>query len=336
MKKNIFKTLLAAVTAFVCVLSYGMSNHVKLHASAADSTYTQTFTNIDEINRDFTAYYQSAMGAASMMMDVGTDANAYTNWYIQNGELRRKPLDDDIKNEFDTSSIAMLTLTKRTYVNFELTVDYKRDVNTFYWPVIAFRQSEPGQYYLEDGVGVFVQRDGKTTMWGGEGVGGPYESSSRGSYTDGAWHTLRLRVDGLSVNVYIDNDTTPAFSRNLPANMFRHGYITLTSVNNACAFRNLTIKELAVTDINTDNTQAPKPEANTSDALGNIAENVDEIDELNGLTQKGDKPATTPTQPTTSNTDDTDGGCGSVLSISNGMWILAATALVYMKKRSKK
>ena len=335
MRKNIFKTMIAGLTALVCVLTCGVVPTPSVFASAEEGVYTQNFTNVEEVNRDFTAYYQSAMGAASIMMDVGASASDPTNWYIHNGELIRKQLEDDVKQEYDTASIAMLTFTKRSYVNFELTVEYKRSSDTFYWPVVAFRQSEPGQYYLEDGVGIFVQRDGKTTMWGGEGVGGPYESSSRGGYVDGQWHTLRIRVDGLSVSVYVDTDTTPALSRNLPTNMFRHGYITLTSVNNECAFRNFSVRELPVSDINEDNKQNPLPEANTSDALGNLADNVDIIDELNGLTQKGDSSSTQP-QGSSSAPVENNGGCGSVLTVNSGLWILVACATIMVKKRTKK
>ena len=334
MKRNFFKKILAALTVLSCVLACGLTGNAKLTATAEGETYTQNFTNISKVQEDFTAYYQTAMGARSVMMDIGDSADDYCNWYVQDGALHRRELDDDIDQNFDTSSIAMVSLTKRMYVNFELTVEYKRDANTYYWPVIAFRQSEPGRYFLEDGVGVFVQRDGKTTMWGGEGVGGPYESSSRGGYTDTAWHTLRLRVDGLSVKVYVDNDTNPALARNLPASMFRHGYITLTSVNNLCSFRNLTIQELPVTELDEEEVQAPQPEANTSDALGNLADNVVDIDELGGLTQDADN-SSSANNPAPAPAPEQNSGCGSSLTAVNSLWILAASALIIAKKRQK-
>lgn len=337
MRKNILATICAAVTALSCVFTCGAIGGVKISASADSPIYTQTFTNLTEVQEDFTAYYQTAMGASSMMMEIGDSADDYCNWYIQDGAIHRKELDDDLDPSFDTSSLAILSLTKRTYVNFELTVEYKRSADTYYWPVVAFRQSEPGQYFLEKGVGVFVQRDGKTTMWGGEGVGGPYESSSRGGYTDTAWHTLRLVVDGVSVRVYIDNDSNPAMSRNLPNNMFRQGYISLTSVNNACTFRNLTIRELAITKLDQDQNQNPRPEADGSDALGNLAENVGDIDELKGLQQESNSQSkpTTPTTPTTSK-DSAKDGCSSSLSMVSGLWILVAGGIIYTKKRQKR
>lgn len=336
MRKNILKTIFAAVTTLTCIFTCGAIGGAKINASADSEVYTQTFTNLTEVQEDFTAYYQTAMGASSMMMEIGDSADDYCNWYIQDGAINRRELDDDIDPDFDTSSLAILSFTKRTYVNFELTVEYKRSGDTYYWPVVAFRQSEPGQYFLEDGVGVFVQRDGKATMWGGEGVGGPYESSSRGSYTDTAWHTLRLCVDGVSVRVYIDGDTNPALSRNLPSNMFRHGYISLTSVNNACAFRNLSIKELAIVELDQNQTQAPQPESNESDALGNLAEKVDEIDELDGLTQDTDSSAqNTDVSTSESSVEEQDSGCGSTLMMVNGLWVLSAGGLVFAKKRFK-
>lgn len=335
MRKNILKTLFAAVTTLTCIFTCGAIGGAKINASAESEVYTQTFTDLTEVQEDFTAYYQTAMGASAMMMEIGDSVDDYCNWYIQDGAINRRELDDDIDQDFDTSSLAILSFTKRTYVNFELTVEYKRSSDTYYWPVVAFRQSEPGQYFLEDGVGVFVQRDGKATMWGGEGVGGPYESGSRGSYTDTAWHTLRLVVDGISVRIYIDGDSNPALSRNLPSNMFRHGYISLTSVNNACSFRNLSIKELAIVEIDQNQTQPPQPESNESDALGNLAERVEDIDELGGLQQEANT-QTEPTMPSTSESDEnTNDGCSSSLLMVNGLWVLAAGGLVFAKKRQK-
>lgn len=332
MKRNFFKTILATITALSCILTCGIIGNAKMTARAETTTYTQTFTSLTQVKEDFKAYYQTAMGASSMMMDIGDSEDDSCNWYVKDGVLQRCEVDNDVDQSFDTSRIAMLTLTKRTYVNFELTVEYKRSADTYYWPVVAFRQSEPGRYFLEDGVGAFVQRNGQATMWGGEGVGGPYESSSRGGYTDTAWHKLRLRVEGLSVKIFIDNDTAPALSRNLPAAMFRHGYITLTSVNNLCAFRNLTIQELPITALDQEQAQTPQPEANTSDALGNLADKVGDIDELDGLTQDANSSSTTQTPAPA---PEQSSGCGSALTAVNGLWVLVASALIYAKKRQK-
>ena len=323
MRKSIIQKVFVFMAVFFCASTFGMG-HVNVNANAQEgeeTIYTQNFTDLDEVNRDFSAYYQTAMGASSFSMDVGTTAEDYCNWYIHDGILTRKVLDDDISDQFETESFAILTLTKRTYVNFELTVDYKRDGDTFFWPIVAFRQTEPGQYFLEDGVGVFMQRDGKATMWGGEGVGGPYESVSHGSYVDSDWHTLRLRVEGLNVSIYIDDEISPMLSKDLPKNMFRHGYISLTSVNNACSFKNLTIEELEVVDIDSGNKQEPVPETDSRDALENMAENVEKIDELNGLTQ----------QPKQEKED----GCGSNLSMSvvPVLTLLGICALYFVKKR---
>lgn len=327
MTKNILKIWTASFIALACTLACGIFGGAKVTASTDSGMYTQNFTDVNAVNEDFQAYYQTAMGASAVKMDVGDSSDDYANWYISDGALIRKTLDNDVSSTFETESFAILTLTKRTYVNFELTVEYLRSADTYYWPVVAFRQTEPGQYFLEDGVGVFVQRDGKTTMWGGEGVGGPYENSSRGGYVDGEWHTLKVHVEGVTVSVYVDGDTAPALSRNLPAGMFRHGYISLTSVNNTCAFRNLTIKELAITDIDQNESQAPADEADTDDSLGNLAEDVEDIDELNGLKQNVDeKQDDAQTQ---------ENGCGSSFAGSTFIVLAAMGAVITAKKIRK-
>ena len=78
MKKNIFKTLIASVAALVCVVVCGVTGNVNVAAKAdVGDVYTQSFTSVSEVNKDFTAYYQTAMGASNVMMEVVSDENGY-------------------------------------------------------------------------------------------------------------------------------------------------------------------------------------------------------------------------------------------------------------------
>ena len=71
-----------------------------------------------------------------------------------------------------------------------------------------------------------------------------------------------------------------------------------------------------------------------SDALGNLAENVDKIDELDGLTQKSDgQSQTTVTPPAVNEEND---GCSSVLSLSCGGLVLLLGGVILLKKRGQK
>ena len=201
-------------------------------------------------------------------------------WYVSGGTLSRKMVEHDIDLSSGTNSIGVVTLTKKKYTNFELTVDYKMGDLTYYWPVIGFRQTEPGKYYLSDGAGAFVQNGGKATLWGTDGVGGPYESAGYASYQNGQWHTLKVVLDGLNFKMYIDNKSEPELSRVLPETMFRSGYISLISVNNNCSFRNLSIKELPIVDVRSSYSQEPTLDTFSEASLLRQAKTVENINEL--------------------------------------------------------
>ena len=259
-----------------------------------ENIYTQDFVNIEEVKKDFGAYYLYTMGGQAEESEIGVGKTSSNRWYLDNGTVNRQAVDDDIRSNLDTNSIGILTLEKQKYLNFELTVDYKKGSTTDYWPVIAVRQSEVGKYYLEDGMGIFLQKEGFVTIWGTDGVDGPYQSDSIPGYTATAndWHTLKIVLEGLDLKIYVDDLNTVAYQRMLPNTIFKTGYISLVSVNNDSSFRNLKIKELPVEAIDNNDKQEPIEEANSDDALSAIATSVDKIDELKDLHQGNDKTST--------------------------------------------
>lgn len=277
--------LCIAFLGFIVALGFGVTVE-----ALPGEVYIQNFNDTDEINRDFGAYYLYTMGGISEKEQVGNSAYAGTRWYIEDNAVRRQEISDDIDLSIGTNSFAILTLETKTYINFELTVDYKNGGDTYFWPVIAFRQSEKGRYFLEDGAGVFVQNEGLVTVWGGEGVGGPFESSPVPGYGAATteWHTLKIVVDGLDLFVYLDDMVEPALFRSFQSGFFKAGYISLISVNNSSSFRNLRIVEKPVKPIDgATKPQQPVPDAGTPDSLDSIGTPVDEIDELDGLVQTG-------------------------------------------------
>jgi hypothetical protein len=263
----------------------------KLHVNAGvGDIYTQDFSNLESVNDDFSAYYLYTMGGQSEEIPIESDASSNTHWYLENNTIKRKSLNDDINLSLGTNSFAILTLETQTYVNFELTVDYKNGGDTYFWPVVAFRQSEKGKYFLEDGAGVFVQNEGIITLWGGDGVGGPFESPKIPGYTQSAneWHTLKIVLNGINLDVYLDDMTEISYSRTLSSRFFKEGYISLISVNNSSSFRNLRITELPILPISDKPNQDLIPDADTDDSLNNIGTKVNEIDELEGLEQNNE------------------------------------------------
>ncbi len=253
------------------------------------STYEQDFSDVDSVNSDFSAWYLRTMGGvkyASSIADSEEQAEENdTNFYVENNSLIRYDSGDIDVNE-DTTQIAIATLTAQKYTNFELEVDYLQGSETYYWPVVAFRQSKEGSYYLEDGSGVFVQEGGKTTYWSSID-GGPYESGAMDNYDRTIKHTLKIRLVGLDLKVWVDDELT--YSKTLGQATFTTGYISLTSVNNDCEFSNLKITELGVYRLSTE-TQEPLESSDSEYSLDNMATKVDEIDELDGLTQDNVRP----------------------------------------------
>jgi len=125
------------------------------------STYTQDFSSYTSVTSDFEAYQVYTLGGKSEYDTIYDGYSESARWYIEDGKLNRRSLQNEINVDNGTNSIGIVTYTKQKYTNFELTVDYKMGLSTYYWPVVAFRQTEVGQYHLADGAGAFVQNGGK-------------------------------------------------------------------------------------------------------------------------------------------------------------------------------
>ncbi len=288
MKDKIKKIFL---TAFAVMAAAGLAlvpagGYTALAAEAYEEKedayydYVQKFTDLAQVNNVFHAYYlENALGSAQADL-VGDSADAQdSHWYIGNGEICR--INDIKKNEttgkYETNQIAMLTFTKEAYLNFELSVDYRRGSSGF-WPVVAIRQLEEGKYYLDDGAGVFVQQNGTVTLWGDEAISGPYEFGSIDGYNDSAWHNLQIKVVGNVLEVSVDY--TPYLKQNLPEEFYDTGYVSLVSVNNETKFRNFRIKALPEPETEGYKEFDPEPEADTEDALSRLAGDVKDKDAL--------------------------------------------------------
>jgi hypothetical protein len=156
-----------------------------------------------------------------------------------------------------------------------LSIDYKAGSEGF-WPVIGIRQLEEGKYHLDDGAGVFVQKNGLITLWGDPAVSGPYEFATAKNYDSTQWHNMQIRVLGNTLFVSIDNQ--PWATQALSDAFYEAGYVSLISVNNMCQYRNFRIKALAEPEKVQNGVFLPEPEANTDNALSNLAGGVQEGD----------------------------------------------------------
>lgn len=252
------------------------------YAEKEDSfySYVQNFTDLDQVNNAFHAYYlENALGSARSELVTDDPESTESHWYIADGEICRinDVKRDEISGNYETNQIAMLTFTREAYLNFELSVDYQRG-NSGFWPVVGIRQLEEGKYYLDDGAGVFVQQNGTITLWGDDVISGPYEFSSVDGYDSGAWHNLQIRVLGNQLQVSVDY--APWASQNLPSEFYDTGYVSLISVNNETKFRNFRIKALPEPEEDKIENFDPLPEADSEDALSQLAGEVKDKDTL--------------------------------------------------------
>jgi len=323
--------LCGGISIFLLLAPCYVESPKMVSATGELTEYTQDFSNLDSVNADFEAYYVYTMGGSSNPDTIYSSKDEKARWYLEGNSLNRQSLDNDIALNFGTNSIGVITFTKQKYTNFELEVDYKSGALTYYWPVIGFRQNEKGQYHLTDGAGDFVQNGGKETLWGTDGVGGPYESGGIQGYVNNTWHHMKLRVEGISLAITVDSDNSTTYKRNLPSSFFRTGYLSLISVNNDCSFKDLSIKELAITPLDTGYSQPADLNSTDSNALVAMAgEEVDSIDELNGI-----EPSPTPT-PTTDGGGFSFGGLPLTISLSVILAIEAGlVAWSLLKKRKE-
>ncbi|MBQ2713020.1 MAG: hypothetical protein IJF71_06520 [Clostridia bacterium] len=287
--------------------------------------YVQKFDDVNAINNAFHAYYlKNELQGTGVLEKVGTDPNAQdTHWYIKDNtaiRINNVEYSNLMGDAYETNRIAMLTYVRDAYLNFELSVDYKRGSAGF-WPVIAFRQEGEGKYYLDDGAGVFVQQNGKITLWGDPDVSGPYETHMINNYKDQTWHNMQVIVLGNSVQISIDYSEWYTYPLN--ESFYNAGYVSLVSVNNQTEFRNFRIKALAEPEDEALGTYMPKPEADSEDSLSNLAGAVKPAEDLFERTPSengSDKPAA--------------GGCGSAVMGSVSLLLGAlGVGFVFAKRR---
>ena len=143
MKNKILRKIFSLITVFG--LTVCLASSISSVAFAADNedykakpdeyySYVQDFTDITSVNNGFNAYYlQNELGSGKPE-SVSTSTSATdAHWCIDGGILKRindvKP--SETTGSYETNQLAVLTFTKEAYLNFELSIDYKRGPNGF-------------------------------------------------------------------------------------------------------------------------------------------------------------------------------------------------------------
>lgn len=244
-----------------------------LLASAAESTKEQqifvqaetqwddvvSLTDEAEIREKFVAHFSSSQATRR------EDDFAYS-WRVDGDSILRT---NNVDTAQTTVNTAILTYTKNTYDDFELTVDYKMGYKTVCWPVVGIRQQIPGKRYdsVNGGAGIFMQDNGKITIWGPI-YGGLAEQyiPDYTAYRPREWHNIRIRAEGKTITVWVDEVETANFAVNTTD--YLKGYVSLQSVNNDCRFKNFKIRALGA-----DSEVANEPNMNPDAGEGIPLEN---------------------------------------------------------------
>lgn len=194
------------------------------------------FDSVEEIEENFVFHFVSAQN------ERRGDEFDYS-WKLEDGAAKRV---GNIDAAGDTRNIAIMTYTGNVYSDFELSVDIRCGTTTSYWPVVGVRQQIPGKYYTTEGggTGVFMQQNGKITLWGPIS-GGIVEKDTpdASSYYPSVWHNLRIVAMGTVLTVYLDG--TEVLSSSVLSTDYVKGYVSLQSVNNDCSFDNFKIRDLS-------------------------------------------------------------------------------------------
>lgn len=159
---------------------------------------------------------------ASFVKDQNTlggkvDASAY--WSVEDGVLKRINFPSGTASD---ENVACLYANEFKAKNFEATVVYRNTTSDYGWIGITSGTFSYEQRFIDNGLGLFVQREGKPTAWGSK-TDGPRESAADG-YALNDWHVLKVRVYGDCAYLYIDDMYNAALSVAVP---LTEGYVGL-------------------------------------------------------------------------------------------------------------
>ena len=240
-----------------------LENHIKLYGNGVtlnakitvtgdkdlvdENTVKLDFNGKSEILENFECYYSSTFS------DSLKKSDPLETWEIVDGRLHRLDNKFSVKSMGDWSlekaqtEMSSLVYKGRKYENFELTVDFQRSSNTYYWAMIGFAIDDPTAYPFQEGSGIlaYFEQEGRPLFWGNDVAGAhttPYEN-----FEYSGKHTMKLVVKDGIATISID-DREPTFSTIIPDEYRGKGYVSITTNMNASFFDNLSITALPDTE----------------------------------------------------------------------------------------
>ncbi len=195
-------------------------------ASVSDSV-TLTFTDPALSSNRFAFTDASVLEnfTATYVVDRDTEGdieNFAAHWTVSDGVLKR--VNFPANNNDSSENFACLYINDCETAHFEATLVYRNTSTDYGWIGVTCGTLLYNKRCMDEGLGMFVQRDGQPTVWG-KNTGGPSETTVSG-YTPSNWHVLRVRAYGNRVEMYLDDMTTPAFTKNTQLTNGHVGFFT--------------------------------------------------------------------------------------------------------------
>lgn len=217
--------------------------------ASAQEAYPESLTSIESrftSTEDLQHFNSYLMADRNVSDSAGAADTGYAQWKVENGALQRASAFGE------WTSVAMLTLKDYKLQNFELELDYK-DGTSYDWVMVAFRQLEENTFGMLDGAIAFFDTQGRAYVWGTDAHGGEQKGEPQTGYeeTKGALRSMRVRVVGETVRMYMDGQEIKSFS--LPDIFTYEGYISLQLGGNPGA----QVERIKVTNLDAEGEPRP-------------------------------------------------------------------------------
>jgi uncharacterized protein YjdB len=186
-----------------------IKSEVSLIFTEQDEKPMSYIFNSASVLEDFTANY-----VRNDSDPLAGNEDFQNHWELtEDGTAIRTNLDSMANSDENISS---LYLKGKTFSNFEATLIYRNLDDEYGWVGVSSGSISKTSRFMDDGQGLFVQREGVATIWGNK-IGGPFEQSAP-KYDTTSWHALKVRVVGKTVKMYVDDLINPVFIKTLEIN----------------------------------------------------------------------------------------------------------------------
>lgn len=261
-------SLAAAAAVGVMGLCAGEWLPVKAEPAAQPSTtYENSFDTADAL-ADFDAYYIAPLSAG------GVDDPNKDQWILDtaNGLIKRSAYPDS--NAW--ANVAALTLREYRFQNFEAEITYN-DGSMWEWVMLAFRQTLPNTYGINDGAVAYLDTAGEAWVWGPEGKCGQLHNGRQiPGYVAADDHVLTIRVVGNEAKLSLNG--TLVYTAPLKDAFYHDGFVSLQMGSNPGA----AIKHFKITNLDAQGNPVPLYKAGPIGGEGNFVTNLGKLESLSG------------------------------------------------------